>query len=243
MRKPVLPWKQRLKYINMSVSSDIKEYLEGENENRKPCCIDSFQRGKVGLIFKEACPGCRSAFIGGVFTGFGSMTDPAKSFHLDMRLPAPLADKVSAMLREEGLEPGRHHLRGDKHRLYYKVSSAIGDFLTYIGASKFALEVMEREIINSVRFEENRKYNAEMANLDRAATAAAEQLLQISVLKDCGALESLSEELKETALLREQYPEMSLTELARQFSPPISKSGLNHRLKRLSEEAQKIKYR
>lgn len=224
----------------MSVSAELKEFLTN-SERRNACCKESFAAGKAGEIYKERCPACRSAFTAGVFAGFGSITDPEKSFHLDMRLAAPLADKLTAILAEEGLEPRRYTLKGNKVRLYYKVSSAIGDFLTYIGASKFALAVMEKEVYNSVKFKENRDANAVIANLDRFATAAAEQRLNINILKECGALESLPEELQVTARLREEYPDMPLSELAQMFSPPISKSGLNHRLKRLGEEARKVK--
>ncbi len=224
----------------MSVSAEIKEFLT-EAERRNTCCKESFETGKNGGIYKERCPACRAAFTAGVFTGFGSITDPEKAFHLDMRLSLPLADKLYAILAEEGLEPRRYELKGGKARLYYKVSSSIGDFLTYIGASKFALAVMEKEVYNSVKFKENREANAVIANLDRLATAAAEQRLNIHTLKECGALETLPEELKETARLREEYPDMPLSELAQMFTPPISKSGLNHRLKRLAEEARKVK--
>lgn len=224
----------------MSVSAEIKSCLT-ETERRNVCCRESFEIGKAGGIYKERCPACRSAFTAGVFTGFGSMTDPEKAFHLDMRLEAHLADKLAAILAEEGLQPRQHALKGGKVRLYYKVSSAISDFLTYIGASKYALAVMEKEVYNSVKFKENREANAVIANLDRFATAAAEQRLSISILKECGAIESLPEELKETARLREEYPDMPLSELAQMFAPPISKSGLNHRLKRLAEEARKVK--
>ncbi len=225
----------------MSVSSDVKEALICEMDKRKDCCRDAFDCGAAGVLFKERCPGCRSAFTAGVFVGFGSITDPEKAFHLDMRLRTPLADKLCAMLAEEDLEPRRHDLKGDKVRLYYKVSSVISDFLTYIGATKFSLAVMEKEVYNSVKFKENREANAVIANLDRSATAAAEQRLNISLLKTCGVLETLPEELKETARLREEYPDMPLSELAQMFAPPISKSGLNHRLRRLAEEAQKVR--
>lgn len=225
----------------MSVSLEIKEFLINDIERRKDCCKESFDKGRKGEIYKERCPACRSSFVGGVFVGFGSVTDPEKAFHLDMRLSVPLADKLCAMLTEESIEPHRHSLKGGKERIYYKISSAIGDFLTYIGATRFALTVMEKEVYNSVKFKENREANAVIANLDRLATAAAEQMLSISALKKSGVLESLPEELKETARLREANPDMSLAELCQQFNPPISKSGLNHRLKRLNEEAKKIK--
>lgn len=225
----------------MSVSSDIKEFLRSDELKRKTCCAEAFENGMHGVIYKECCPACRGAFVGGVFAGGGTVTDPTKSFHLDIKADRALAEKVAAILTEEGISPKCCVQKGERLRLYYKDSPSISDFLTFIGASRFALEFMQREVINSVRFEENRKYNAEMANIDRAATAAAEQILSIGKLKSHGVLEGLPPELKETARLREENPELSLAELKELFSPPISKSGLNHRLKRLEEEARRIK--
>jgi len=105
---------------------------------------------------------------------------------------------------------------------------------------KFALEVMEKEVIKNVRYKENRKSNAELANIDRAATAAAEQTRAIRLLRERGAFNAMSEELVLTAKLREENPFMPLGELCKVFSPPISKSGLSHRLKRIMEEADKL---
>lgn len=224
----------------MSVSADIKQYLAEEIQRRKPCCRASFEDGSEGRIYKEQCPVCRSAFIGGAFLGYGSITDPEKAFHLELKVEAAFGDKLSAVLAEEGIEPRAYSLKGGRVRLYYKTSGAISDFLTFVGASRFALEVMDKEVMNSIKFKENRKSNAAIANMDRTATAAAEQQLVIKELKKHGVLESLGDELKETARLREENPDASLGELCLMFSPPISKSGLNHRFKRLAEEAEKL---
>lgn len=223
----------------MSVSADIKAYLESEIK-RANCCDAAFECGKAGLNYKELCPACRASFIAGVFVGCGTVTDPEKDFHLDMKVPHSLAGRVASILEEEGLTPRACSMRNGKVRLYYKVSALISDFLTYVGAMKYALEVMETEVIKNVKSRENRKFNAELANIDRAATAAAEQMRAIAVLKKHGALNQLSEELALTARIREENPFMPLGELCKEFSPPISKSGLSHRLKRITEEADKL---
>ncbi len=224
----------------MSVSSEIKEYLCSDNIKRSACCTAAFNAGKDCAIFKEVCPSCRASFVAGVFVGCGTVTDPEKGFHLDMKVPRALAGRVAAILDEEGLTPHACSMQNGKVRLYYKVSALISDFLTYIGAVKFALEVLETEVIKNVRSKENRKFNAELANIDRAATAAAEQMRAIAVLKKHGVLSTLPEELVLTAKLREENPFMPLGELRMMFSPPISKSGLSHRLKRIAEEADKL---
>lgn len=222
----------------MSVSSDIKNFLCTEVK-RSGCCRAAFEAGRRGEGFEERCASCRASYVAGVFTGFGTVTDPEKDFHLDIKAPRFVAVRVSSVLAEEGITPHASAKSGGKVRLYYKVSSLISDFLTYIGAGKYALEVMEAEVIKSVRSDENRKSNAELANVDRAATAAAEQIRAIETLKKHGALSRLPEELALTAKIREENPFMPLEELRMQFSPPISKSGLCHRLKRIREEADR----
>lgn len=226
----------------MSVSSEIKEFL-CTGIKRNPCCAAAFEAGRRGEAFKEACAGCRAAFVGGIFVGFGTMTDPQKDFHLDFKLPRGIAGKAAFVLDEEGLTPHASLLRNGRVRLYYKVSSLISDLLTYMGAGKYALEVLEAEVIKNVRSRENRRSNAELANIDRAATAAAEQIRAIEALKRRGALTHLPEELALTAKIREENPFLPLDELRLEFSPPISKSGLSHRLKRIIEEADKLEGR
>ncbi|MBQ3081328.1 MAG: DNA-binding protein WhiA [Clostridia bacterium] len=225
----------------MSVSSEIKDFLSSDGIKRGKCCENAFEAGKAGLPLSELCPACRNHYVAGAFVGGGTVTDPSKDFHLEIKA----ADNVSAFLKsvlaEEGLEAGECPLRGGKVRLYYKGSSRISDFLTFVGASKFALEFMEYEVMRSVRSKENRRSNAEFANIDRAATAAAEQMRAIALLKEKGALSLLSDELIATARKREENPFMPLGELCKEFSPPISKSGLSHRLKKLVEEADKLK--
>jgi len=214
----------------MSVSAEIKEYLSSADIKRSGCCKSAFEAGRAGLALAEGCGACVNHYLAGFFVGSGTVTDPSKDFHLDIKAEASRALELTELLRDEGLEPGSCEARGGKVRLYYKGSSKISDFLTLIGASKYALEVMEHEVMKNVRSKENRKANAELANVDRAATAAAEQIRAIALLKNCGALSALPDELILTAKTREENPFMSLTELCAMFSPPISKSGLSHGL-------------
>lgn len=224
----------------MSVSADIKAFLCSGEVKRSACCAAAFEDGRECRPFKERCRACRSAYVAGVFVSCGSVTDPTKGFHLDIKAPRTVARRVAAILEEEGLTPRACSVGDDRLRLYYKVSALISDFLTFIGAGKFALDVMEAEVIKNIRSTENRRSNAVLANIDRAATAAAEQMRAIEVLKKHGTLNALPEELVLTARLREENPFMPLDELRTVFSPPISKSGLSHRLKRIIEEADKL---
>ena len=225
----------------MSVSSDIKDFLSSDGIKRSGCCLSAFEAGRAGEPLEETCAACRNHYVAGAFVGGGTVTDPSKDFHLEIKAAPDTSRALKEILEEEGLAPGECFLRGGKVRLYYKGSSRISDFLTFVGASRFALEFMEYEIMRSVRSKENRRSNAEFANIDRAATAAAEQMRAIALLKEKGALSLLSDELIATARKREENPFMPLGELCKEFSPPISKSGLSHRLKKLVEEADKLK--
>ena len=224
----------------MSMSADIKNELL-EAKRRAPCCEDAFNLGLCSVALTEKCPDCPREYMAGVFVARGTMTDPAKSYYLSIKADKPLAERLEALLRAAGLPPLKSPLKGDSLRLYFKESEKIEDFLTYIGASKFTLEMVELDVLKTLRNKENRISNAEYANMDRTAMAAAEQLKAIKLLRERGMLTSLPEELAKTAKLREENPSMPLNDLCRRFSPSISKSGLNHRLKRLIEEAERLR--
>ena len=104
-----------------------------------------------------------------------------------------------------------------------------------MGAPVAAIEMMNAKVEKDLRNEVNRRVNCEAANVGKVVDAAQEQLAAISRLYDLGRVEDLPEKLKETIVLRETYPELSLSELAAEFDPPISKSALNHRLRKLVE--------
>ena len=140
----------------MSVSSEIKDYLSGEDIKRSACCTAAFENGKNGTPFSEKCAACRNHYVAGAFVGGGTVTDPLKSFHLDIKTTSETACALKGILAEEDLAPGECEMRGGKKRLYYKGSSRISDFLTFIGASKYALEFMEQEVMRNLRSKENR---------------------------------------------------------------------------------------
>ena len=122
---------------------------------------------------------------------------------------------------------------------YFKQSAAIEDFLTTIGAPLGAMELMQAKVEKNLRNTINRQVNCETANLVKAADASARQIAAIkSVLRE-GGEEAFPDNLRETVRLRLSYPTDSLTELARRFDPPISKPGLSHRLKKITEFAAK----
>jgi len=186
-------------------------------------------------VLEEDC--CRASFLRGAFLSGGSMTDPSKSYHLELITGHySVSREVSALLREMEFRPGSLRRNGN-YVLYFKHSEAIEDLLTLLGASSAALKLMnakvEKEVLNSV----NRRLNCDEANLDKAVNAALSQLAAIRRLRKQGRLDSLSPKLREAARLREENPELNLSQLGALAVPPVTKSTLNYRLKKIMELA------
>ena len=184
-------------------------------------------------LLEEDC--CRSAFLRGAFLAGGSVTDPAKRYHLELATShAQASREMTALLRDMGYDP-KDVGRNGYQVTYFKNSQQIEELLTRMGAPVAAMEMMNAKVEKDLRNEVNRRVNCEAANVGKVVDAAQEQLSAISRLYDLGRVEDLPEKLKETIVLRETYPELSLSELAAEFDPPISKSALNHRLRKLVE--------
>lgn len=186
-------------------------------------------------VLEEDC--CRASFLRGAFLAGGSVTDPGKSYHLELITGHySVSREVEALLREMDFRPGSL-ARSGNYVLYFKHSEAIEDLLTLLGAPQAALEIMsakvEKEVLNGV----NRRLNCDEANLDKTVEAAAKHLAAIRALTDSGRLETLSPKLREAAALRLEHPELNLSQLAALTDPPVTKSTLNYRLKKLMELA------
>lgn len=182
-----------------------------------------------------------STFLRGIFVCCGYVTDPKKGYHLELVLPVKeRAEALSDFISEHGMSV-RATERKQQTVLYSKTSEQIEDFLTYIGAGTHSLEIMQVKIEKDLRNRANRSVNCDSANLDKTVAASEKSCRDIElVLREIGA-EKLSAELRETALLRLNNRESSLSELCAMFREPISRSGLNHRLKKLSAMAEDLR--
>ncbi len=188
-------------------------------------------------LLEEDC--CRAAFLRGIFFAGGSITDPYKRYHLELNgSHLQVSRELDALLRECGYPP-KSVSRNSSYITYFKQSDQIEDFLTLIGAPVAAINIMSAKMEKDLRNSVNRRLNCDSANLDKAVEAAQEQLEAIRKLRDCGQLETLPEKLQQTAALRELHPELTLSELAEEFAPPVTKSCLNHRLRKLIDLAAK----
>ena len=186
-------------------------------------------------VLEEDC--CRASFLRGAFLAGGSMVNPSKSYHLELITGHySVSREVAALLREMDFRPGSLRRSGN-YVLYFKHSEAIEDLLTRLGAPMAALELMnakvEKEVLNGV----NRRLNCDEANLDKAVNAALGQLGAIRRLREADKLDSLSPKLREAARLREEHPELNLSQLGALAEPPVTKSTLNYRLKKIMEIA------
>ena len=187
-----------------------------------------------GLLEKDCC---RLAFLRGAFLAGGSVTDPAKRYHLELATSHhKVSRETERLLLEQGFAP-KATLRNGSAILYFKQSDAIEDFLAWLGAPVSAMGVMEAKIEKDMKNRINRIVNCDNANTSKVVEAAQAQIAAIRTLRARGRFESLPEKLRRTADLREKNPEANLNELAAMFDPPLTKSALNHRLRKITELA------
>lgn len=184
------------------------------------------------------CEGCETAFLRGVFLQTGSVAEPSKKSHLELKAGSQsLAGEVMSLMLDMGLRP-KETVRQMNHILYLKESAQIEDFLTLLGATGAAMELMEAKVEKNLRNTINRQVNCETANLVKSTDAAAKQVVAIHKLNQRHGLDGLPEPLRETAHMRLQYETETLAELAARFDPPLSKAGLSHRLKKITSLAE-----
>ncbi len=184
---------------------------------------------------------CKRAFLRGAFLAVGSMSNPGKSYHFELvcrktEEAAQLCDLLAAF----GIE-GKTVGRKNKCIVYIKDSEAIVDVLGVMGATGALLELENVRIIKEMKNSVNRQMNCDDANINKVIKTATRQVEDIRLLQQTLGLESLPPLLKEMAPVRLAPPEKSLQELGEYLDPPVGKSGVNHRLKKLSAMAEEIR--
>lgn len=192
-------------------------------------------------VVEEDC--CKGAFLRGAFLAGGSVTHPAKAYHLEFTTTHQSVARECYMLLHEtmGFYP-KTASRAGTQVLYLKQSDLISDFLTFLGAPVAAMGIMEAKLEKELNNKVNRRCNCDDANISKVVNAAQAQLSAIRLLRERGELEKLPEKLRQAAEAREANPESNLAELASMMDPPITKPAMNHRLCRivqLSKEASK----
>lgn len=200
------------------------------------------QGGAVSpLLLKNSC--CRRAYLRGCFVSIGSMSDPEKHYHLEFYCSEmPQAEQLMAVLQEFGIK-ARTTVRKGHTIVYLKESESIAEFLSVVGAVQAMMELENLRIEKELRGDANRRVNCDTANIQKTLNAAERQLEDIQYLQERYGLQRLSDPLRQMAEVRLEYPEATLAELGEMLDPKVGKSGVNHRLRKLSEIAEEHRNR
>ncbi len=179
------------------------------------------------------CAGCAAHFLRGLFIACGTVNDPAKSFHLEYKLPRDgRVEPTRILLSETDFVPG-YSVKDGQARLFFKSAEDIGGLLAHLGATGSTFRFLNAQIEREIRNNENRATNCVTENINRSTRAVIRQITAIRYLDEHDLLPSLTDDLRYTARLRLEHPEVTLAELAALHAPTITKSGLNHRLEKL----------
>ena len=217
--------------IKKTFNIDIALFQQGEDQVFKAVCGPS--------LLQKSC--CRRAYLRGAFLAAGSVSDPEKSYHLEIICHSvKRADEIRELLRTFEID-AKQVIRKKNHVVYLKEGTQIVDTLNVIGAHHALMDYENSRIFKDVRNSINRRVNCETANIGKTVAASVKQTEDIELIRRSGAYEELPQALKDIADIRLQYPNVSLKELGELVDPPIGKSGVNHRLRKLSEIAEGLR--
>lgn len=201
--------------------------------------VRSLQEGVSSLLVKNSC--CKRAFLRGAFLCAGSMSDPLKGYHLEFVCEF---DTQARQLREilHSFEIEAKIVRRKKYYVVYlKEGAGIVDLLNVMGAHRSLMNLENLRIEKEMRNSINRQVNCETANITKTVNAASKQIEDILFLQRHVGLSGLPDNLRDMAEVRLSHPDSSLQELGGYLNPPVGKSGVNHRLRKLSEMADRIR--
>lgn len=191
------------------------------------------------LLIKNSC--CQRAFLRGAFLCIGSMSDPQKSYHLEfVCTDEDKARQLQSVIQGFDIE-AKIVLRKKYYVVYLKEGSGIVDLLNVCEAPVALMKLENMRIVKEMRNSVNRRVNCETANITKTVNAATRQIEDIEYIRDHYGLENLPETLRQMAEVRLENPDAPLKELGEYLDPPVGKSGVNHRLRKLSELADRIR--
>lgn len=182
-----------------------------------------------------------SAFMSGAFLACGSISDPLKSYHVEFVVDHMKLSKDFEFFMSKALREPKIVQRRGSYIIYTKDSTLIEDLMTFMGAVQSSLQLMNVKVYKDLRNKVNRVTNCETANIDKIVAAASKQTDDINYIFSTMGEEFLNDELREVAELRIENPEMSLREMGTHLSKPLTRSGVNHRLKKISQIADELR--
>ena len=239
IRQSHTPGRSRAYVVLIRDAENVKRILEA--------CKMIDRDGEIGenystvrtYILRQDC--CRRAFIRGAFLASGSMSDPDRFYHLELVCQnEERAMQLQSILATFGLDAKT--VVGKKYYVVYiKEGNQIVELLGLMGADSALMELENIRIVKEMRNSVNRKVNCETANLNKTVSAALRQVADIEYIRDTKGLDFLSPQLEEMARVRLEAPEASLLELGSMLETPVGKSGVNHRLRKISEIADALR--
>ena len=236
VRRSMVPAKGGLYILAVPKQPDVERMM---NAMRLTCLTKSGECIPGKLILQNDC--CRRAFLRGAYLAAGSMSNPEKGYHFEIACSGPeKAGQLQEVLASFGVD-ARIILRKKYHVLYVKEGDQIVDILNIMAAHISLLELENIRILKGVREAVNRQVNCETANISKTTSAARGQINDIQLIQQRMGLENLPPLLREMAEARLNWPDISLKELGSLLDPPVGKSGVNHRLRKLKELADSLR--
>jgi len=218
--------------LSDETSAEIFEALKWKAPNLKEQSTDP-------SLLQQVC--CKRAFLRGAFMAGGSVSDPNSAYHFEIVLRTPeQADQIVKLMQSFDLH-GRIVERKNRYVVYIKEAEQIVDMLNVMEAYVALMNLENVRIVKEMRNSINRQVNCETANISKTVNAAVKQVEDIQLIDRVLGLNSLSAPLRDMAYLRLEYPETPLKDLGEMLNPPVGKSGVNHRLRKLSAIADELR--
>lgn len=220
----------------------VKIYLRGLEDLKNIGLVDAEGQIYSGIapdLIKRRCD--QKSYLRGAFLAGGSINNPEGTYHLEIVSNDPSHAKALCQLINRFKLGAKISMRKHLYVIYLKESEHIVDFLGFVGAHNALLEFENVRVLKDVRNQVNRLVNCETANLDKTVDAAVRQLENIQYLSDTMGLQALPDTLRIMAELRLQYPDASLKELGEILRPKVGKSGVNHRMRKIDEIAERMR--
>lgn len=218
---------------------DIRRVLQSTKLMASAKAGEALLQPVDSVVVQKNC--CKRAFIRGAFLAAGSISDPAKGYHFEIVCAAQeKARQLQGVIRSFDID-AKIVKRKKAYVVYVKEGAQIVDLLAIMEANVALMNLENVRILKEMRNTVNRKVNCETANINKTVNAAVKQMEDIRLIDETIGLECLGSGLEEISRLRLQYPEATLKELGMMLTPPVGKSGVNHRLRRLGEIAENLR--
>ena len=225
--------------LKKTFNIDTDTVLNGEKKEKLIAKFGDLSAPVDSLLIKNTC--CRRAFLRGAFLSCGSVSDPEKGYHLEfVCTERRQADQLVEVMKSFSIE-GKTVLRKKYNVVYLKEGAGIVDLLNVMEAHVSLMNLENLRILKEMRNSINRRVNCETANISKTVQASSRQIEDILFIKEHYGFSRLPDNLREMAEVRLEYPDAALKELGEHLNPAVGKSGVNHRLRKLSELAERIR--